>query len=127
MPDSISLEMQEQHYMIELRKDPYLQRYWPNCPEAVLTHIETNVWPIASLSQDPCETDVIMKEAIDFEWYRVAFPSDQQQFHKLIGHVVRIARNYEVARLPSGNPKKLLSERGPHRTFTEQVPRRTPS
>jgi|SRR5271165_2539042 len=113
--------------MSELRKDPYLQRHWRNCPDEVVNHVDTQVFPAPHGNLDPCATDAIMPEACNFEWYAHASLSDRRQFHKLVGHVVRIARNYEVARTPSGRPRKLPSERGPHGTFTEQVPRRTAS
>lgn len=113
--------------MSGLRNDAYLQRFWRNCPEAVLDRMDTQVIPASRRSQDSCATDAIMPEACYFEWYARASLSDRQQFHKLVGHIVRIARNYVVARTPSGRPRKLPSKCGPHKTFTMQVPRRAAS
>jgi hypothetical protein len=113
--------------MSELRNDQYLQRFWWNCPEEVVDRIDTQVIPAARRTPDSCATDTIMREACNFPWYESASSSGRHQFHCLVGHIVRIARNYVVDRTPSGRPRMLRSERGPHSTFTIQVPRRAAS
>lgn len=111
--------------MSGLRNDRYLQRFWRNCPDEVIYRVETQVDPAARASTDSCATDTILREACsNWAWYRSATLSNRHQFHKLVGHVVRIARNYVVVRTPSGRPRKLPSKCGPHKTFTMQVPRR---
>jgi len=113
--------------MSELKDDEWLRRFWPDCPQEVVDRIDDYVLQIATESSSPHATDEILPDACNFSWYKEALLADQQQFHKLVGHFVRVARDYEVARTPSGRPRKLPSESGPHQTFTEQVPRRTSS
>jgi hypothetical protein len=107
--------------------DAYLRRNWPRCPVEVKNLVGTEVVPASRASQDTCATDSILWKASNCTWYEKALLFDRQQFHKLVGHVVRIARNYEVARTPSGRPIRLRSKCGPHKTFTMQVPRRAAS
>lgn len=113
--------------MSGLRNDQYLRCFWRNCPEEVIDRMETQVIPAARRSPDPRATDEIMLEARNFPWYENASLSGCHQFHSLVGHVVRIARNYVVVRTPSGKPRMVSSKRGPHKTFTLQVPRRRDS
>jgi hypothetical protein len=112
--------------MSGLRNDQYLQRFWRNCPEEVVDRMDTLVILAARRNPDPRAKDAIMR-ACNFPWYENASSSGRRQFHCLVGHVVRIACNYVVAGTPSGRPRMLRSERGPHSTFTMQVPRRAAS
>jgi hypothetical protein len=113
--------------MSELTNDAYRLRFWRNCPEEVVDRIDTQVIPAARRTHDSCATDEIMREACNFSWYKNASPSGRHQFHCLVGHFVRVARDYVVALTPSGRPRRLRSECGPHKTFTMQVPRRSAS
>lgn len=108
--------------MIDIRKDPYLLRHWRNCPEVVVDRMYAYVVPAAQNDPSPYATDTIVKGACEFEWYLRASRSDRHKFHSLVGHVVRIARRYIVARTSSGRIIRLPSEDGPHKTFTMQVP-----
>jgi hypothetical protein len=110
-----------------LRNDAYVRRFWPSCPKEVIDLMETQVALAADGNPDPLATDAILHEACECEWYKKASPSGCRQFHCLVGHVVLIARDYVVARTPSGRPRTLRSKFGPHRTFTMQVPRRAAS
>jgi hypothetical protein len=89
--------------------------------------METQVIPAARRTQDSCATDAILQRMIRCGWFQHASASDRRRFHCLVGHVVRIARNYVVARTPSGRPRRLRSKCGPHKTFTMQGPRRAAS
>ena len=107
--------------MSELVNDIYLQRFWRDCPEEVVDRMDARVFPAARGTGDSCATDAIMPEACNFPWYENASPSERHQFHSLVGHVVRVARDYFVDRTPGGRPKMRHSKRGPHRIFTLQV------
>jgi hypothetical protein len=109
-----------------MHDDPYLRRFWPMCPKAVIDVMETRVGPAALGNHDPCATNAILPEACKCSWYVEATPSERYQFHCLVGHVVRVARDYDVARR-HGRPVMLRSKHGPHITFTVQIPRRAPS
>jgi hypothetical protein len=109
--------------MRELQNDEYLRRFWRNCPDEVIDRMESQVFPAARGNRDLRATDAILWEVCHFPWYENASPSGRRQFHCLVGHVVRVARNYDVARTPDGRPIRLRSKRGPHKTFTLQVPR----
>jgi hypothetical protein len=117
----------ERSQMSGLRNDAYLQRFWGNCPEAVIERLHIHVILRATGSLDPRATDEIMPGACDFPWYQNALPSDRRRYHSLVGHFVLITRDYVVARTRSGRPRILRSKRGPHKTFTMQVPRRPTS
>lgn len=109
-----------------LTNDTYRLRFWRNCPEEVLDRMDTQVFPAARRTEASCATDAIMPEACNFSWYKNASSLKRHQFHSLVGHVVRIARDYVVDRTPGGKPKQLRSERGPHTRFTLQVRRHQP-
>jgi hypothetical protein len=110
--------------MSGLRNDAYVRRFWPSCPQDVIDFMETQVVLAALRTRDTRATDAILREAWNCSWYRSASPSGRRQFHCLVGRVVRIARDYDVVRTPSGRPRKLPSKCGPHKTFTMQVPKR---
>ena len=115
--------------MSELTNDSYLLRFWPSCPDEIIHFMETRVVPAARRNPDSRATDVIVQEAWDCPWYQYAPLSGRSsrfQFHKLTGHIVRIARHYVVDRTPGGKPRMLRSVRGPHKTFTLQIRRHQP-
>ena len=106
-----------------LNGDQYLRCFWPVCPDEVKDLMELQIIPAARGNPDPRATDAILHEASKCSWYQGAPVSSQHQFHSLVGHVVRTAREYDVDQTPNGKPKMVRSKRGPHRTFTLQVRR----
>lgn len=107
--------------------DQYLRCFWPVCPDDVRDLMEAHVIPAARRNPDNRATDAILHEASEFSWYQGAPLSSRYQFHSLVGHVVRIARDYVVDRTPDGRPRMVRSKRGPHRTFTLQFGHDQPS
>ncbi len=103
--------------------DPYIRRFWRNCPREVLELMDTHVVPAALRNAATSATDTILLDLQSSTLYKAATPSDRRRLHCLTGHVVRVARDFVVERTPSGRPKRLRSRRGPHSSFTVQRPR----
>ena len=102
----------------------YIDFFWPECPDEVHVLIETRVIPAARRNPSGFATDRILKEVAESHWYEAADTKARHRFHKLVGHAVRVARDYEVETDSSGNPRHKNSKCGPHRRFTVQRPPR---
>jgi hypothetical protein len=111
--------------MIDFRDDSYVRRFRRDCPPAIREVMITHVFAAALRNMARTATDIIVHDLSTTAIYQAATRSVRFQMHKLTGHVVRIARDYEVARTASGRPKRWRSRLGPHRTFTEQRPSRS--
>jgi len=109
-----------------LNDDRYLRCFWPICPDEVKDVMEVQVIPAAHRNPHPRATDAILREASKCSWYQRAPLASRYQFHSLVGHVVRVARDYDVDQTQDGKPKMMRSKRGPHRKFTLQVRRNQP-
>lgn len=108
--------------MIELSDDPYLRRFWRNCPRAILEVMVTHVFAATLRNSAPTATDNIVCDLQRTAAYQAATPSVRRRMHSLAGHFVRVARGFVVERTPSGRPRRLRSRRGPHSSFTLQRP-----
>ena len=109
--------------ILELQNDDYVRHFWRDCPEEFLVLILSLVVPAARRNLAGRATHTILLDLQGSALYLGATLSDRYRLHSLTGRVVRIARDFEVETTPGGNPKRVRSTGGRHRSYTLQKPR----